>query len=208
MSAPSDPVQRELVSNKAEDATNSVTKADPIISNDEASTEEPAEIAKKEPVSPSVSNGALAESETKVAANGLEPAINGQEEKSSDGQQRPIPDLLPLTTSPTPVPPAGASTTNTSQNKESPNSQPLPINTTTAPVVATKSAPPPLSSSPKTRGRTTASSLASASPSKEHKSNESKEELPEERKETKKRKPVAKKRDSIASSGSYVLLFQ
>lgn len=213
MSAPGDSTQSESALNKPEESTNSAIKADPIESNEEASVNNPADIAKKEIASQSVSNGALAESETKVVPNGLETAMNGQEEKPSDGPPRPIPDLLPLATSPTPVTQPSSNAVNSAQPpKQNTNSQPLTLNTTASPVVATKSAPPPPSSPAKTRGRNSSPAVTLSSPIKEAanisttvKATESKEEKPsDEKKETKKRKPVAKKRDSVASSGECI----
>lgn len=208
MSAPSEFNQNESASSNVEESTNSITKTEATGNNEEASLCDPVEIAKKEPASQSVSNGALAESEAKVIANGLESNMNGQEEKPGDGQQRPIPDLLPLTTSPTPVPQGSSNATSSNQPKQNTTLQ-LPLNTTSSPVVATKSAPPPISSSPKTRGRTSSQSIASSSPSKEQSNSSMSEKSAEgneenvtvEKKETKRRKSVAKKRDSIASSG-------
>ncbi len=167
---------------------------------------------------PPVTNGALPH-EAKAVGNGLsssESSMNGQEEKpiSTDPMPREVPDLLPLqpiTSSPPPLiatgPPPAPVAAAPSVRLPPPSLLPIVVAPSTTPVVATKSAPPP---PPKTtRGQNkTASPASSPSPSKDQpspslslKSKPESEESSPVQEETKKRRVVSRKRDSIASSG-------
>lgn len=181
-------------------------------SNDEGVKNNTTVAKTEQPAQSPVTNGALPDNEVKVVGNGLESSTNGQDEKPvSDGPHREVPALLPLgpiTTSP-PAQQSILATLNPSPTARQPLPQLLPMNATAAPVVATKSAPPPPSTPGKTRGRVAHRASTPTSPSKEQLSpgpslrskKEVEEPEPVQEKEIKKRKVVSKKRHSIASSG-------
>lgn len=200
-------------SNKKTEEPRVVSKQETNTSNDEGVKNSLTVAKTEQPAQPPVTNGALPESEVKVVGNGLESSTNGQDEKPvSDGPHREVPALLPLGPI-TPSPPAQQSilaTLNPSPSLRQPLPQLLPMNATTAPVVATKSAPPPPTTPVgKTRGRMSSTTPTPSSPAKEQPSpgpslrskKEVEEPEPIQEKEVKKRKVVSKKRHSVASSG-------
>lgn len=171
-----------------------------------------------------ITNGALPhELKTSVGNGHSNTTVNGQEERpASDSLHREVPDLLPLqpitSSSPPPLVSAGPSSAPSMAPVRQPPPPLLPMSVVSqSPVVATKSAPPPApapaaKATTTTRGQKASSPVPTLNPAKEHptpaspaKSKTESEEpspIPEEAKETKKRKPVSKKRDSIASSGN------
>ncbi|XP_057374965.1 cylicin-2-like [Daphnia carinata] len=218
MSSPSSITSTENSNKKAEDS-HLALKQEPSIVTDDGVKNNSAVAKTEQPAQPPVTNGALAESEVKVVGNGLESSTNGQEEKPvSDGPHREVPALLPLgpiTSPPSTVQQSTIPSLSPNPPARQPLPQLLPMNATTAPVVATKSAPPPPPPSnpvAKTRARTSLSVSTPASSSKEQspsgpstrskKEDEEPVEQPVPEKEIKKRKIVSKKRHSVASSDS------
>ncbi len=213
MSSPTAITPSESSSKKPEESR--VVSKEASTLNDEGIKNSVTVAKTEQPAQPPVTNGALAESEVKVVGNGLESSTNGQEEKPvSDGPHREVPALLPLgPMNPSPTTPQPSILPSLSPNPPArqPLPQLLPMNATTAPVVATKSAPPPPTTpTGKTRGRSSTAS-ATPSPAKEQSSPgpslRSKKEVEDqelvEEKEVKKRKVVSKKRHSVASSGKF-----
>ena len=145
----------------------------------------------------------------KPVGNGVsvEVTMNGQDEKSGgDAPHREVPGLLPLASAAV-SPQSGAAVTapNTARQQPPPL---LPMSTAAAPVIATKSAPPPLPA-PAAKGkagRISSSPLPSVPQRETRVSVTSSKQLTEDaapppEKEPKKRKVGLKKRHSIGSSG-------
>ena len=178
-------------------------------------------MSKSETVLQPITNGALSESNQQKNSSGeplqTAPALNGQDEKPrAETPHREIPGLLPLQ-SMTVISPSNTVSTAASTQSTSPRQPPPPLlpmkpvtsSTSNAPVLATKSAPPPLpvtSPSPvKAKGK---SSPANVSPQKDVASSSIRNkqvaqhlDLQEEEEKPKKRKIGLKKRHSLGSSG-------
>jgi hypothetical protein len=217
MSAPSSSADNSCV----KDPTNQESEASTMLKCDINSVVSQNTMSKAETVLQPITNGALSESNQQKNSSGeplqTSPALNGQDEKPrAETPHREIPGLLPLQSmtviSSSNTGSSAASTQSTSPRQPPPPLLPMkPVTTSTpnAPVLATKSAPPPLpvtSASPvKAKGKSTP---ANVSPQKEIASSSIRNkqvaqhmDLPEQEEKPKKRKIGLKKRHSLGSSG-------
>ena len=221
MSAPS--VGENPTDTKGEESQLPVSKCDSTTTNSADAVSNSTHQSKAE----AAMNGALPETETKSSSVGQVTVANGQDgpDKPAEVTQREVPDLLPLQpqlADAAPATVAAAATGSTSASPAGRQAPPPLLPMKAAVVVATKSAPPPLPTTPvktrETRSKAVASpavastpkekktpALASKSPKDKQQPQQQQQQIeavsPPLEKEPKKWKVGAKKRDSVASSG-------